>query len=211
MKKQGSMRRERFRLWERCVSSALTAEIDLSGFHCGDESLDYYFHNRAQAYEEEMLSRNYALVTQDGTHEPVAIFSICNTSINMPALRGNVRNRLQRRIPNPKRRRTYPALLMGRIGVDVRYQGQGIGSQVIDYIKHLYTHKSARGLCRFLLVDAINRPDVIGFYQNNGFVTLFETEEDERQSFNIGTEPRTRMIYCDLKLWCERQAVRNKI
>jgi len=54
-------------------------------------------------------------------------------------------------------------------------------------------------------VDAINRPDVIGFYQNNGFVTLFETEEDERQSFNIGTELRTRMMYCDLRLWLLRQ------
>lgn len=201
------MRRERFRLKEYCVSSALTTDIDLSGFYCGDESLDNYFHNEAAAYESEMLSRNYVFITQDDKHEPVAVFSICNTSINMPILCSNIRNRLQRKIPNPKRKRTYPALLIGRIGVNARYHGQGIGSQVIEYIKHMYLHESVRGLCRFLLVDAINTSDVVRFYQNNGFIMLFDTEDDEMRSFNIGTALKTRMMYCDLKLWREQQSV----
>lgn len=69
----------------------------------------------------------------------------------------------------------------------------------------MYLHESVRGLCRFLLVDAINTSDVVRFYQNNGFITLFDTEDDEMRSFNIDTALKTRMMYCDLKLWREQQ------
>ncbi len=78
--------------------------------------------------------------------EIVTAFSYSNYCINSQHLPGNVRNRLQRKIPNLKRMRSYPALLIGRLGVDVRYHGLGLGSQTLDFIMRLYLHPDA-GVC----------------------------------------------------------------
>ena len=140
---------------------------------------------------------------EDGMCDVVSMFSLCNYSIDMTSVPGSIKNRLQRKIPNTKRKRSYPALLIGRLGVDRRFRGLGIGSQVIDYIKWLCIHPSNLGICRYLVVDAINTPNVIRFYESNGFTMLFGSEEEEKSSSGISTASvlRTRKMYCDLKLW----------
>ena len=105
--------------------------------------------------------------------------------------------------------RSYPALLIGRLGVDVRYHGQGLGSQTLDFIMRLYLHTDKEGLCRFVIVEAINSPEILRFYERNGFKLLFSSEEEELYSFDIqaGSALRTRMMYCDLKQWRDRQSL----
>lgn len=53
--------------------------------------------------------------------------------INIP----NDKNRLQRNIVNPKRGRSYPAVLIGRLGVNREYQGTSshVGRQLMAFIK----------------------------------------------------------------------------
>ena len=53
------MRRENFNLREHCVSVALTDDIDVNVFLCGNKEIDDYFHNEALLYGSEMLSRNF--------------------------------------------------------------------------------------------------------------------------------------------------------
>lgn len=197
------MRRENFNLREHCVSVALTDDIDVNVFLCGNKEIDDYFHNEALLYGSEMLSRNFVFITEDGMCDVVSMFSLCNYSIDMMSVPGHIKNRLQRKIPNTKRKRSYPALLIGRLGVDRRFRGLGIGSQVIDYIKWLCIHPSNLGICRYLVVDAINTPNVIRFYESNGFTMLFGSEEEEKSSSGISPASvlRTRKMYCDLKLW----------
>lgn len=59
------------------------------------------------------------------------------------------------------------------------------------------------GICRYIVVDAINIPDVIRFYGTNGFTMLFGSEDEEKSSSGISSASalRTRKMYCDLKLW----------
>ena len=59
--------------------------------------------------------------------------------------------------------------------------------------------KSPRSAFRFLTVDAYS--DAVGFYERNGFVPLYKTEEIEKQYYNIPQdEPlKTRLLYFDLK------------
>lgn len=141
--------------------------------------------------------------------EIVTAFSYSNYCINSQQLPGNVRNRLQRKIPNLKRMRSYPALLIGRLGVDVRYHGLGLGSQTLNFIMRLYLHPDREGLCRFVIVEAVNRPETIRFYERNGFNLLYSSEREELSSLNTrtGGALRTRMMYCDLKLWRDRQNI----
>lgn len=195
------------RLTNDCTLSVISDNIKIDSFSCGDEELDDYFKNRSIKYTLELLSKNYAFVTDSG--EVVTAFSYSNYCINSQQLPGTVRNRLQRKIPNSKRMRSYPALLIGRLGVDVRYHGQGLGSQTLDFIMRLYLHPDKEGLCRFVIVEAVNRPETVLFYERNGFKLLYSSEDEELSSFDIqaGSALRTRMMYCDLKLWRDRQSL----
>lgn len=138
------MRRADIRLTNDCTISVISDNIKIDSFSCGDRELDEYFKERSVRYTSELLSKNYAFVTDSG--EIVTAFSYSNYCINSQQLPGNVRNRLQRKIPNLKRMRSYPALLIGRLGVDVRYHGLGLGSQTLDFIMRLYLHPDA-GVC----------------------------------------------------------------
>lgn len=196
------MRGRSYNLENECTRVALTEDIDISSFTCGDNELDEFFRNESRDYEREMLARSYAFITDDARSQPVAVFSVSNSSISMTALSSTVRNRMQRKIPNVKRRKSYPALLIGRLGVDVRYHGKGIGSQVLDYIKYWFTHPRYESICRYLVVDAVNEKDVLRFYERNGFKTLYATEDEELSALGKdGEELRSRVMFCDLKQW----------
>lgn len=196
------MRREIYNLKDNCVNVSLTEDIDTSTFSCGNKDIDDYFHYEALFYEKEMLSRNYAFLTETGA-DIVSAFSLCNSSIDMRYLPSPTKNRLQRKIPNLKRRRSYPALLIGRLGVNEKFAGLGVGSQVIDYIKCMCISSTNRGICRYIVVDAVNNLKIIQFYIKNGFTMLFGSEDDERTGSGIPHDAtlKTRKIYCDLRLW----------
>lgn len=54
---------------------------------------------------------------------------------------------------------------------------------------------------RFAVIDAINKPKVLQFYENNNFRFLFRTDEEELQAMgkDVTSELPTRMMYLDLK------------
>jgi hypothetical protein len=174
---------------------------DLSKFSCGDEDLDEFFLKDAELFALNLLGKTYFYikVTKEAT-EVVAAFTLANDSVKAALVSKSIRNRLQRKIPNPKRMRNYPGMLIARLGVNVNMKGQHIGSQVIDYIKAWVTESDNKGGCRFLLVDAYNRPDVIHFYEQNDFRLMYDTEEEEKDVYDIQDEGplRTRMMYYDL-------------
>lgn len=62
-------------------------------------------------------------------------------------------NRINRRISNNKRRKTYPSVKIGRLAVSKDYDNKGIGRAILDFIKHAFTNGNRTG-CRFITVDA---------------------------------------------------------
>ena len=70
--------------------------------------------------------------------------------------------------------RQFPAVKIGRLAVNTKYQRQGIGSFIIDSLIYSFTHNNKTG-CQFITVDAtINASE---FYEKNEFVFL--TDKDE--------------------------------
>ena len=112
------------------------------------------------------------------------------------------RNRLERKVPNAKHTRTYPALLIGRLGVNGQFQRSGLhlGSQVIDYLISWFIHPDNKTGCRFMVIDTYNRPETINFYQKNGFRFLYSDENLEKEAFRVDSSQslNTRMMYLDL-------------
>ena len=102
-----------------------------------------------------------------------------------------------------KHLRTYPAVLLGRLGVNKKYQGRKffVGQQVMNFIKMWFVQEDNKTGCRFLVVDAYNQEKVLRFYERNKFRFLYATEELEReeQHFPESDEPiHTRLMFLDL-------------
>ena len=170
-------------------------------FSCGDEDLNSFFMEDAFLYADEMLGKTYCWVTKSKPYRIVALITLANDSIKAHKLMSNSRNKIQRNISNAKRGRSYPAVLIGRIGVNEEFQGQHIGSQLLDFVKAWFCHKDNKTGCRFIVVDAYNKSRVLNFYINNGFKFLFKTENDEKSYYEVNENSNihTRLMYFDLK------------
>jgi hypothetical protein len=103
-------------------------------FDCGDPDLNDFFYNDSPKYLKELLAVTY---TFERDNKTIAFFSVSNDKIiNKDSLLRTISNKLAREIPNEKRRPTYPAVKIGRLGVTKEYIGMDYGSEILDYIKH---------------------------------------------------------------------------
>ena len=193
---------ERILLASDCTIYPIDSKTDLSSFQCGDSDLDDFFKNDAYLYSKQLLGKSYIAVTNSGSPKIVCAFTLANDSIKSTMIPKSSRNRLERKVPNAKHTRTYPALLIGRLGVNGEFQRSGLhlGSQVIDYLISWFIHPDNKTGCRFIVVDAYNKPDTLSFYQKNGFHFLYSDETFEKEAFHIDKSQslKTRMMYLDL-------------
>lgn len=133
-----------------------------------------------------------------GWHEnghQVAFFSVSNDSIKRQDCPNSAWKRIQKYIPHRKRYSSMPAVKIGRLGISRDYKRRRCGSRILDYLKFWFTENNKTG-CRFLIVDAYNKPDVLAFYQDNGFRFLGSKDENDD----------TRIMYFDLILFANAAA-----
>jgi len=188
-----------------CIMVKLTKDVleHCQKFTCGEEDLDDFFANDAIAYAKDLMGKTYCWLLKNDDTKIVAIVTLSNAGIQTTHLPNNPKRKLNKHIAYNKRGRTYPAVLIGRFGVDKAFQGgqRHIGMQVMDFIKLWFTSKDNKTGCRFLLVDAYNSDAVLNFYKRCGFKFLYHTEIEEKDFYGIHKEEtlRTRMMYFDLK------------
>ena len=166
----------------------LRSDTEIAEFDCGDPDLNEFLFVDAQQYLGQLLSVTYLIMESS---KLVAFFSLSNDKLTCaPDDRGGrtIWNRIQRKIPNIKRRRSYPAVKIGRLGVCENMQGYGVGQQILDWLKILFLTANRTG-CRFITVDAYSDPKTIHFYEANSFGFLSSSDEGED----------TRQMYFDLK------------
>lgn len=173
-------------------------------FCCGDSELDSFFAQQVFLYQEELLCKAFCWINKYNDKEIVAVATFSYDGIKSYTLDNSSRNSLQRKIPYKKHHRSYPAMLIGRLGVNKIYQGKGLnlGTQLMGSIKDLCADEDGMGICRYLLVDAYNTEATLHYYTKNGFKPLYKTEQSEREVFDIPKEEalKSRIMYFDLKL-----------
>ncbi|GHT15145.1 N-acetyltransferase [Bacteroidia bacterium] len=190
---------------DTCVQIALSAENRILGFDCGNDDLNEFFNEDAIKYQEQILGQTYFFRHLE-TKKIVCAFSLSPDSIKLTYLPNSRRKKIRELIPREKPLQTFPAFLIGRLGVALDLKGQGIGSQLLDFIK-TFTLTEFPNLGRFLLLDAYNEPAVLNFYLKNKFNFVFSTEEQEREYYkrvNSDDPLRTRLMFCDMMLWKEK-------
>ena len=119
--------------------------------------------------------------------EILAYFSLSNDRITRYDVGKSEWNKLNRNVANDKRKKSYPAVKLGRLAVDKQSAQLGFGRLILHYIRETYANDLQTAGCRFITVDAYAA--ATDFYERNGF--KFMTQEDE------GKDTRTR--YFDLK------------
>lgn len=155
-------------------------------------------------YAYQLLGKSYCFVKPD-TSEIVCAFTVANSSVKVDSLPSNLRNKLNRKIPNAKRRPQYPAVLVGQLAVSDLFSGHHVGDELLDFIKSWFIDPLNKTGCRYVIVDAVNHSKVFEYYQRNGFKFLFSSDEEEWTFLHKGLEPttpiepmKTRLMYFNL-------------
>ena len=171
-------------------------------FSCGDKDLDGFFLHDAFKYEQQLLGKTYLFRLDSDNSVIVCAFTLSNSSIDSRNLPNNRKKKLTENIPHEKSLSSYPATLVGRLGVDKDFGGKGIGTELISFIKQWMLDPSNKTACRYLTVDAYNNKTTLKFYETNGFKTIFssETQEKEYIGLSLDKELKTRLMYFDLIL-----------
>jgi len=192
-------------LKQDCDRFFLSEKQIISDFDCGNADLNEFFNHDALLYSHQMLSET-CFFRHKVSGMVVGAFSFSAGSIKTADLPGSRRKKVKEHVPREKSLKSYPAMLIGRLGVSMDFNGQGVGSQLINFIKDYSLIQFPR-FVRYLLVDAYNEPAVVGFYQKNDFTPVFSTEEQEKESYRQHpSDPlQTRYMFFDMIQW------RNKL
>ena len=173
----------------------------LGDFSCKEESdISDFFKIKAVPGAEEMLSKSYCLFDPD-KNEMVAAFCVLNATLSMEQLPNYSKRRINKELRYEKQRKQYPATLIGQLVVFDKFRDMHLGDEFVRFVfSWLMTYSQNMGN-RFAVVDAINKPKVLHFYEKNNFRFLFRTDEEELKAIGKDPESRleTRMMYIDLK------------
>lgn len=153
--------------WENCrVRRQHLNDIDRE-FTSGDYDLDDFWKNNSINYSDQRLSTCYVVESYD---EMLAYYSIANDRISMEDFTSRSSfNKFRKKFSNLKKLRGYPAVKLCRLAVKDNMKHQGIGSDIIKYLKYSL-YRDSNAACRFLIVDAYIKS--IDFYLKNGFYLI---------------------------------------
>lgn len=171
-------------------------------FSCDDEDLDEFFAKDSLMYRKKLLGKTYLVCPKDDPTTIITAFSLSNDSIRITnRLTDEYKEQfLEDAELRDKTMKRFPGVLIGRLGTNIDFARQGYASAVMDFIKTLFRLNNRTG-CRFLIVDAKNRPEALNYYEKNGFKYLIEDEKLEAKYVGIGVGHlplNTRLMYFDL-------------
>lgn len=157
---------------------ALARDDDRSGFSCGQADLDRFFEHYAGQNQFKLhLSVTYVAILEDRIAGFATVAASSLERANLP----NARQR--RRLPSYP----LPVLRLGRLGVDTRAQGLGIGKALLRNVLGLALDQRDRLGCIGVVTDA--KAEAVRFYEGLGFVPL----EGVREGLLVG-EPRPMFL-----------------
>ena len=162
-------------------------------FSCGEGDLDEFFAKDCLVNQRKLLGKTYLFCLKSQPDTIVTAFSLSNDSIR---LTNRIADEYKEQFLDDtdlrdKTLKRFPAVLIGRLGTSKDFAGRGYGSAIMDFIKVLFRTNNRTG-CRFLIVDAMNRPETLHFYEKNGFKKMVNDEELPESALTIP-------LYLDLK------------
>lgn len=189
-------------LSEECTFRSLDQSLlqACNNFNCGKKDLDEFFKKDCLKYSDELLGKTYCFTIDSKPSTIVCLFTVSNESIKANTLPNSRKKKLIREIPHEKYMRHYPAVLIGRLGVDRNYKGLNIGDDLMDFVKAWFVEPKNKTGCRFVVVDGYNEEYVLDYYRRNSFVEMFSSIDQEKEYYGLkeSNSLQTRLMYFDL-------------
>lgn len=136
---------------------------DISGFDCGEQSLNSWLITRAADNMESLASRTYVVSSQNSAQ-------VCGyyTLSMAHLLHVEVSSKHRRNMPE-----RIPCALIGRLAVDLKFKGIGLGSLLLrDAV--IRAHRATEFVAaRFVMLHSLNE-GATQFYMRHGFAPLRE-------------------------------------
>jgi len=194
-------------LLDNCTLKLYNQELidSCNHFDCDHQDLNDFFANDVDNYSSELLGKTYCFTLDEEPSIIVCAFTISNDSIKTTHLPNSRKKKVIKEIPRQKHMRSYPAVLIGRLGVHKDYRNiegeeERTGKQLMDFIKSWFIDGANKTGCRFIVVDSYNEIAPLKYYTRNEFVPLFSTEEQEKEFTDLPSEAEltTRLMFFDL-------------
>jgi predicted N-acetyltransferase YhbS len=139
----------------------LAADDDRERFDCGRESINQWFRRHAWRNQQSGASRTN-IVCETGTGEIAGCVALCAAQIE----RAFLPKPAQRNQPDP-----LPAILLGQLAVDLRYQGKGYARSLMWFALTTCVRFSKDIGCFGVLTHPLD-DELRAFYQRFGFEDL---------------------------------------
>jgi GNAT superfamily N-acetyltransferase len=137
----------------------LAGEHQLEGFDCGQPALNDWLTRRALGNRAPGTSRTWVAIDKP-TRMVVAYYASSTASV----MRASAPRRIARDQPPD-----LPAILLGRMAVDNRHQGQGLGAAMLEHFMTKAIEVSEKVEVRLVLVRAKDE-QAKDFYRHHGFI-----------------------------------------
>ncbi len=136
---------------------ALTDSHEIAEFDCGNDTLNEWLTKRALKNQNSGASRTF-VICQD--NQVIGYYALASGSVERMATPKSI----SRNMPEP-----IPVMVLGRLAIDTRMQGQGLGSALLKgaLLRTLSVSKNV-GI-RAILVHAISE-NARRFYLSYGFL-----------------------------------------
>ena len=140
---------------------ALDAATNTTAFRCGDESLDDYICRYASPDMRRNVARVFVATPENDPQQLSGFFTLSAGSVNC----SNLPAALARKLP----RYPVPVALIGRLAVDKKSQGKGLGAILLADACRKVSQASAVLAVAGIIVDAKDA-GAVSFYKHFGFV-----------------------------------------
>ena len=164
------------------VITALARHHDRNDFDCGEPALNNFLQRLARQQAERDFNRTYVAASKDDARIR-GFYAMSSASIDFENWPAGLR------LP----RYPVPVARIGRLAVDVREQGTGVGDALLRHAMHLGASLATQIGLYALVVDAKNE-EVAAFYARYGFqrfpeqgLSLFLTTDVIRRALLAAT------------------------
>jgi GNAT superfamily N-acetyltransferase len=134
----------------------IDAHHDSTAFECGQPELDEWLRRRALGNEASGASRTYVICAEGRV---VGYYALATGAIARASATGRVR----RQMPDP-----VPVMIIGRLAVDARFQGRGLGRALLRDALLRTLHVAEHAGIRAVLLHATTA-EAKRFYERAGF------------------------------------------
>ena len=150
----------------------LTKDYNICEFDCGNQDLNEFLLVDSKDYQDKLLSVTYIL---ESGSEIVGYFSVLNDKISIQESDKSTWRKIKTVFKHSKHRSDYPAVKVGKLAINIKYQGLDLGSNILDMIKLMFLDNNRTG-CAFITVDALR--EVLPFYLKNNFKMMMHRQID---------------------------------